>query len=36
MKEHKAEPNKDEDLKVGIFLLGTRQDYTKSEVVGRG
>lgn len=33
-KEHKTElcPSKDKEIKMGIFLLGTRQDYTKLEL----
>lgn len=29
-------PSKDEEIKMGIFVLGRRQGYTKSEIVRRG
>lgn len=37
-KEHQTGqcPSRGEGIQMGIFLLGTRQDYTKSETVRRG
>lgn len=37
-KEHQTEPcpSRGEEIQMGIFLLGTRQDYTKSETVREG
>lgn len=37
-KEHQIEPcpSRGEEIQMGIFLLGTRQDYTKSETVRGG
>lgn len=37
-KEHQTEqcPSRSKKIQMGIFLLGTRQDYTKSEMVRRG